>query len=139
MSCPCDLPMSGSRDYQCQHLGTGMNPHWCMLYRTRLDYRRAWNQNRGPGQIYSNGNRPKSKTTGKPHKRRKPCGHNKLPPYSSEDAKFALSLCIRCEHYDDDSDHCQAVTTCKRVAQQLSRPCSERVKLAGHGCPLMRW
>ena len=135
-TCPCDLPGSERQIFLCVRLGCRMTPHFCHLYQTNDSYRNAWNEGRGPGQRLAV---PRPKRTMKTSKPRKPCGRKSVDAYSDDDAKFALFLCIRCEHYDDDSDHCQAPTTCKRVARQLSRPCSERVKLPGHGCPLMRW
>lgn len=131
----CLLPTSGQRVYACPTIGCKMTPHWCHLYQSDDSYRVAWDEGRGPGQITSNGNRPKPKAA----KPRTPCSRNRADAYSGDDADFALALCIRCDHYDDDSDHCQATTICKRVAKQLSRSCSERVRLPNHGCPLMRW
>ena len=135
--CPCKLPES-NKVYHCDRLGCRMTPHWCHLYQSDDSYRVAWDEGRGPGQITPNGNRPIPKIPTQT-KSRKPCSRKNAESYSDSDADFALSLCIRCECYDDDSDHCMAMTTCKRVAKQLSRRCSERVKLSGHCCPLMRW
>ena len=48
--CPCELPTSGVRGFWCDRLGVKMTPHWCHLYQTRENYRRAWDEGRGPGQ-----------------------------------------------------------------------------------------
>ena len=50
-TCPCDMPDSGQAIYYCPRLDTRMTPRWCHLYHTRADYRLAWDEGRGPGQV----------------------------------------------------------------------------------------
>ncbi len=50
MNCPCDLPTSGDLAYDCERLACQMTPHFCDLYQTRPNYRRAWDEGRGPSQ-----------------------------------------------------------------------------------------
>lgn len=51
MNCLCNLPADGDMAYDCPKLGCRMTPHWCDLYQTRADYRQAWDEGRGPGQL----------------------------------------------------------------------------------------
>ncbi len=48
--CNCQLPESGERIYDCERLNCRMTPGFCILYETREDYRRAWDEGRGPAQ-----------------------------------------------------------------------------------------
>jgi len=62
MNCDdCELPESGEKSYDCPRLNCRMIPHDCELYRTRPNYRRAWDDGRGPGQVF-----PPVKQTARP-------------------------------------------------------------------------
>ena len=128
MICPCNLPASGEKAYDCERLGCRMTPHWCGLYCTRGNYRMAWDAGRGPGQ-----NPPQSDGR---RRRRSPCNR---PQFSGdtrrvEDQAFALQLCQACEYYDRLQDICQA-GDCAR----LNTPCTIRVTRHNDGCPYLRW
>lgn len=68
MQCPCKIPDDASKSYPCplitelSGVKTTMNRHWCMLYKTRKNYRKAWNDARGPGQAVPDNNNPTRKT-----------------------------------------------------------------------------
>lgn len=64
MNCPCDLPASGDPAYKCERLGCQMTPHWCELYQIRPNYRRAWDEGRGPSQIIDTTAQPPVESSG---------------------------------------------------------------------------
>ena len=51
MTCPCEKPDGTASAYDCEHLGCRMTPRYCGMYQTRPDYRQAWDEGRGPGQV----------------------------------------------------------------------------------------
>ncbi len=44
MSCPCELPGSGDKVYECERLKRTMTLDWCQLYLTRENYKRGWDK-----------------------------------------------------------------------------------------------
>ena len=102
------MPTNGGRAYTCPALECKMYPHYCWDYQTKPEYRRAWDEGRGPGQ-------PQPARTTKPRK-----AEHREP--------IAIARCRKCEEYDPDMDLCmyarcgcakQTVTVTEKAASTL--------------------
>ncbi len=134
MNCPCECPSNGDSEYHCPRLDCRMTPKLCRLYQTRDDYRRAWDEGRGPGQLKPNRDKKKQKKrpTQTCAERRRESAAEK---YDAESQAFALSLCMSCPHLNRQTDKCEQ-TDCSRLRRWT---CQERINRHGERCPIGMW
>lgn len=77
MTCPCEKPTNGELEYHCPRLNCRMTPKFCRLYE-RDDYRQAWDEGRGPGQLAAVARAPRAK--------------RELPPIGTQVVNFLTAM-----------------------------------------------
>ncbi len=139
MKCICRKSQGSTEPiYECEKLSCRMTPDWCQLYQTHDDYRRAWDEARGPGQIDS--------------KPRKPA--RELPPFREQAVNFLKAFakwtgdCFRCVGQEEFDRRVGICMDCDLFIRRFGKSgrCSEcgcygKLKALGRiwECPIGKW